>query len=550
VTTTVLAPPARAGTVRWYGQTPEALGLYRVLYALGSLALWRPVPSEALSSIPDAFFFPPAGPIQLLSGFPSAAVLTALEAGALSALVALLLGYRTHVAGIAFGVLSILQCGLRYSTGKIDHELLIVLVPVVLAWSGWGDRFSVDEWRHGRPHRRRRPSARPIAVLALLVGATFAASGAAKTLTGWLDPRGSAVWGWAVTYQDYGWPVNDVNRWLVPRYVPALWEAMDVATVLFELGFLVAALSGRWFRPYLVLALGFHIGILLVFGIDFSRLLLLYLAFAPLHLGQSDAVRTLDRVFASLAKIPGAFLAVAAVLVGTAVQVWDVPTLLAALSARVPLPFGTGLWLLTASLLACGIAFALRRQAARPIDEPATRPLPRWLRIAATLAIVSPFLVLVRWSEPYPALVGPLFTGVRAEGGTAVVLRQDVWVQGPGGRREVQPEQLFRTSANFGDNLQNYRFPPPLGAAQAYTPFPDPPAGRLGELGHRFRPTRFNRPPVDLTQQERSSFAEALDAQEGDMLIVQWTRALVRPDRGRLVDVQSSVVSDQRWPLA
>lgn len=543
-------PPRSAIALRFYSRTPEALALYRVLYALGSLWVWRTLPSEALGSLPDFFYFGPVGPMQLIGGFPSAAILAAIEAGAVIALVALLIGYRTRLAGLSFTGLALLQGGLRYSTGKIDHELVIIAVPLVLSFSAWGDRFSVDQWRRQDPGGDARRSTYALAALALLLGTTFATSGAVKALTGWLDTRGSAVWGWAVTYQDYGWPVNDINSWLVPRYSPA-WEALDYITVGFELGFLAAALSGRWLRPYLVLAVGFHIGILLLFGIDFGRLLLVYLAFAPLQPAAMACRRALDWFYSRLARLPSACLGLIAGGFGSVIYFGELPTLLRAFEGRVLLYLGTGFWLLFAVLVGCLVAMALRFR--RPTAEVAPAGgdvrLERRVVLAVTAIVVAPFLVLVAWSEPYPAPIGPLFAGVRAQGNDAVVLRQEVWIEGPEGRRDVTPGQLFGAGPHFSTNLQNYRFPAPVGAAQAFTPLPNPPSGRLGELGHRFRATRFSRPPIDLTEQERAYFAQALDARPGDVLVVQWTRVVVSPVDHRLVEVQSSVISDLRWPL-
>ena len=83
-----------------------------------------------LAGLGHVFFFPPLGPFEMLHGYPPLRVIQAVEL--YIALIALLVGYRTRAAGWAVGLTQVVLAGLRYSTGKIDHELLVFIVPVAI----------------------------------------------------------------------------------------------------------------------------------------------------------------------------------------------------------------------------------------------------------------------------------------------------------------------------------------------------------------------------------------------------------------------------------
>jgi hypothetical protein len=256
--------------------TPADLGIYRIVYAVGALFT---VPNIAwLAEYPDFMFHPPPGPLQLLSGFPPLAVLIGLEVLRSATLLAVGFGLWTKYASIASAVMLMSTYGLTYCLGKIDHTILLVLPPLVLAFANWGDRFSIDAWRH----QRAAPSAQeqwPLRLLGLLVGWGFFAAALTKLGTGWLSFDSQAARGYYVlafvtedrTYWLAEWVAN--HDWRVA------WELADWLTVAFEFAILLALPWWRAFRITLAVATTFHLGVLLVMNIDFSHAVIAYGAF-------------------------------------------------------------------------------------------------------------------------------------------------------------------------------------------------------------------------------------------------------------------------------
>ena len=277
---------------RWlfeeYRSSPYDLAAFRIAYALLALVAVAPGAGpyarfHALGRLPDALFAPPPGPMMVFGGFPPEALLLCVEIGLTAGLVALLVGYRTPLASVLVGVGWLVGFGFSYSLGKVNHNLIFVLAPLIMAGSGWGERCSVDTAR-----RRDRPQTPPergawrLALLALLVGFGWATAGASKLVGGWLDPSSSAAQGHFLR-QVY---VNGRADLLAARVANAEggvpWKLMDWGTVAFEIGFVVAVLRGAWMRAYVVLALFFHTTTLLLMNIAFVPMLAVYPAFMGL----------------------------------------------------------------------------------------------------------------------------------------------------------------------------------------------------------------------------------------------------------------------------
>jgi hypothetical protein len=167
--------------------------------------------------------------------------------------------------------------GLTFSLGKVDHTILLVVVPLVLAFSGWGNRFSLDSLRFkGEPPPQRQW---PLRLLALLIGWGFFAAAVTKLLTGWLSFSSQAARGYYVL----GFLTEDRTHllagWVAAHDLGAAWELADWMTVAFELSILIALPWWRAFRITLAAAATFHLGVLLVMNIDFSNAVVAYGAF-------------------------------------------------------------------------------------------------------------------------------------------------------------------------------------------------------------------------------------------------------------------------------
>jgi uncharacterized membrane protein YphA (DoxX/SURF4 family) len=279
--------PSRSSFDRWifdsYSVTPEGLGLYRIAYALFTLLIIAPGHTEYASftfaaSLPDSFFLPPPGPMQLAGGFPPELFFEGLHAMLALSLTAVLFGVYTRTASVATTLFFLIGYGFSYSLGKVNHNILFVLLPAGMALSNWGAAYSFDAL-HERTSKT--VASWPLVLVALTIGFAMFTAGFPKILGGWLDPSTQAVHGRLVRQVFVHGRRDLLAPLAVDLYNPVLWEIFDVTTVLFEVGFLIAVVHPFTTRLFAVGAVAFHTGVLLVMNIVFTFNLIVYAAVLP-----------------------------------------------------------------------------------------------------------------------------------------------------------------------------------------------------------------------------------------------------------------------------
>ncbi|MCW2494323.1 HTTM domain-containing protein [Jatrophihabitans sp.] len=296
----------------------QDLAIYRIIYAL--LALATMPTFSPLTRYPSSLYKPPPGPFELFDGFPSKPVLIAMELLLAVALSSLLMGFFTRVSSLATSILYMVGYGFNYSLGKIDHTILLAVAPAVLAFSGWGSRYSVDSLL-GRARQRPEPQWQ-MRVLGMCIGVAFATAATQKLVSGWLSLSSQAVLGQFYTK----YLTEDKHSVLasVASHVHAAapWELLDWVTVILEFSSIVAILWWRAFRGVLANLALFHVGVLLVLNIKFATDVIVYGSFvtwAP-ALARLPGVtlspqRTEHRVNPALV-YPGAVAAILAIAAG------------------------------------------------------------------------------------------------------------------------------------------------------------------------------------------------------------------------------------------
>jgi hypothetical protein len=304
---------------RWVQQgpfTPVDLGLYRIVYAVATLLTVSDV--QWVGAFPDSLIDAPTGPFQLLSGFPSPAVLVALEVLRSLALVLLAVGIWTRWVSLAVAVLLFVTYGLSYSLGKIDHTILIVLAPLILSFAHWGRRVSIDAVLNERAAQPQPQPQWPLRFLALVVGLAFFAAAWVKLTTGWLSPSTQAALGHSLvrfyTYDTTSWSAQWVATTSSSRFA---WELIDWLTVAFEFGILLAVPWWRAFRVAIAAAVLFHLGVYLAMDIDFSFNVVVYGAFVS-WAALSRPVRSSERAVASVGPGVAVLFTVAVLALGGA----------------------------------------------------------------------------------------------------------------------------------------------------------------------------------------------------------------------------------------
>ncbi len=256
---------------REYESSTRGLPIFRVLFALYILLIFLPR-YEWISHFPDAFFHPPPGLTLFFSGFPSPWVFHGLHFGiALSAL-ALLVGYRTRLFALALGALMLFGNAWAYSFGKINHDIFLIAVPLVMAFSGWDGRLTETSKKEHLP-------AWPLALLALLIGLGMLSAGAPKITSGWHEPDTLASLGHVIRHHYVVGADSLLGQPLMDLDSRALWILADYGALFLELGFILAIFHHRSMRLFCALAAFFHLGVYLVMGLRLTSVLPAYAAF-------------------------------------------------------------------------------------------------------------------------------------------------------------------------------------------------------------------------------------------------------------------------------
>jgi hypothetical protein len=219
----------------------------------------------------------------LADDFASTPVLTVLNVTAGAAALCLLLGYRTRLASTATTLILITLNSLVFATGKIDHGILPVLAPAVMAWSSCGDAWSLDaalgRVRHLEPERAQRRW--PLAWLALIVAIAMATAGLVKLHSGWLDPAESSSYGHALANAMLNERQTRLGGMMLRMQPNVIWELTDWATIIVETAGLLAVWRACWFRAWCVALAVLHLGVALQMDIWFSSNIASYAVFVP-----------------------------------------------------------------------------------------------------------------------------------------------------------------------------------------------------------------------------------------------------------------------------
>lgn len=256
-----------------YAEGVSGLDIYRKLFALYLLLAVVPGRYAWVAQFPDAFFVPPLGPALIFSGFPPSLFFSLVHIGIAICAVLLLAG--RHVVAASYLAAALLFGGnlFAYSFGKINHDILLVLAPIVLA-RAWDDN----------PRAGHQPTnAQPLAMLALLIALGMFSAALPKIQSGWLVWDQPAL----LVHLARNFFVTERPSLLAEILLGVeslwVWKTLDYSTVLLEAGFLFAFLRFGLMRVFLAMACLFHVGVLIIMDIAFSSNVMVYAAFVSWH---------------------------------------------------------------------------------------------------------------------------------------------------------------------------------------------------------------------------------------------------------------------------
>jgi hypothetical protein len=250
--------------------TGEGLALFRIFYVLFMLIIISPghmpfVYYTVYGELPADLYFPPPGPMMLFQGFAPAGFLAGVEVALMAALGCLLLGWRTRMMSLAVVLLMLTGNGFAYSMGKINHDMLLAAVPLVMAFTNWGSAWSLD----ASAGRGKNPESWPLAFLALMMGFMMFTAGFPKLLGGWLDIHTHATFGHFIKHHFVNQRQDLMSELFLNVENRIFWESLDWATVFFEIGFLFAILKMPVLRFWCALAVVFHFMVMMMLNISF-----------------------------------------------------------------------------------------------------------------------------------------------------------------------------------------------------------------------------------------------------------------------------------------
>lgn len=260
-----------------YKMSERGLGFSRILFAI-YLFLFEYPRYQWMAAFPGAFYTPPLGFGIFFRQQPSGIVMWLLLAAIITLTISLLIGWKTRLSGIGLAVLIFAGNTFAYSFGKINHDILIIIVLAVMSFSGWERQFSLD-----RRFKRfeGEVSGWPLALLAMMIGLAMLSAALPKATSGWLDPSTVCVKGHIV----YNFYATERPTWLAAvalQHTPFwIWKCLDWMTVAIEAAFVLAMFSKLAFRTVCALAVFFHAGIHFTMDIQFFGNVMAYAMFVP-----------------------------------------------------------------------------------------------------------------------------------------------------------------------------------------------------------------------------------------------------------------------------
>lgn len=255
---------------------PNQLALYRILFCVFTF-LFYGIPNYVwIGKSPDYLFTPPHISLaSLFNGFPGTLFFTVLNISIVVFYFVLLFGWNTKATSLLLFFLLLIGQSFSFSFGKIDHTIIWLIVPLIMAFSGWGNAYSIDAYLN----KKSEVNAWAISLMALLLGFAMFTASLPKIMEGWLSFDSQASRSHLLFNYLY-WERRPLLLEAVLQVKSVFfWELFDYLTVIFEFGFLLAILNPTIFRLFVIAAVIFHISVFLTFGISFTSNLLTYLLF-------------------------------------------------------------------------------------------------------------------------------------------------------------------------------------------------------------------------------------------------------------------------------
>ena len=246
------------------------LEYFRII--LGILFLINGIDLSFLGELPNSLYRPHVlNFTNIFNAWPSTTFFNVLFCFRILLATAIVLGIKTRLSFIWIGVVMLVESGFTYSFGKIDHGILMNILPFVMAFTNSGCDKAV------LPDKQLKSPDLSISILAIFITFGFFTAGLEKAYH-WVDFNTSTSGFLSWFYPSYYSIGRD--KLLAPFVLHFPWwftEILDYTAVLFELsGLVFLLLSRRAWIVFLFIASVFHLFNTLFLNIPFGLHILIF----------------------------------------------------------------------------------------------------------------------------------------------------------------------------------------------------------------------------------------------------------------------------------
>ncbi|HRP39917.1 MAG TPA: hypothetical protein PLM55_09555 [Chitinophagales bacterium] len=267
---------------RWLNYNPideSGLAVFRILFSFFCLlSLVGVLRIDTLTIYPNEFYKPQVSFAYLFDKLPPIYFLYLLDTLSIVSLVGMLFGVKTQWSSILFGVFFICSVSFIYAFSKIGHQHFMPFTAIIFAFSGWGNKYSIDAVFSNKNNKKSEINVYPF--FTLIIAFSFFTSGFAKLLGAWLDPSFQAVRYYQLRDLFFVERSNLLTHFTAyDLTLKMFWELMDYFIVAIEILPLFFMFYPKVFRYFMFGLASFHLGVYLVMNITFGMYPLIYLPF-------------------------------------------------------------------------------------------------------------------------------------------------------------------------------------------------------------------------------------------------------------------------------
>jgi hypothetical protein len=263
---------------------PKYLSMYRLAYCAITLIFIGLPAFTWLGDNLSYLYSPPRYSLAyFFSGFPGSSFFLTITLINLISFFGILWGVRTRIVSVTYTLSSIVGYSFWYSFGKIDHNLLWLIVPLFLAFAGWGDYYSIDARTRRAKNTEKKVdedfNSMIITLFAITIAFSMFTAGFQKLITGWAIWEAEAVKGHL--FENYYALKRDklLANFFLNMDFHLLWKSMDYSALILEVGFIISVIRRQLFGYFVAAAVIFHLLVFLMFNIVFISNLVAYLVF-------------------------------------------------------------------------------------------------------------------------------------------------------------------------------------------------------------------------------------------------------------------------------